>query len=99
MVCRNEALAEICGMQARLCYAAEQDHFDYRTFFEKRSRIVATLHTLEYELEFIMGFDNHPSAFLDVNVTLQQFDEFLDAYDVKEGDAMYLAPEERLVIW
>ena len=33
------------------------------------------------------------------NVPVQQFDEFYEAYDVKEGDAMYLAPEDRLLIW
>ena len=39
------------------------------------------------------------SIYLDTNVTFQQFDEFNDAFDVKEGDGMYLAPDERLVLW
>jgi endothelin-converting enzyme len=30
---------------------------------------------------------------------LQNFDVFYDAYNVREGDAMYLAPEERVRIW
>lgn len=46
-----------------------------------------------------MGLDMHPSAYLDTNVTVQQFEAFMNAYGVKEGDAMYLAPEERLVFW
>ena len=33
------------------------------------------------------------------DVPVQQFDEFCEAYDVKEGDGMYLAPEDRLLIW
>ena len=33
------------------------------------------------------------------NKRVQQFEEFYETYDVKEGDAMYLAPEDRLVIW
>jgi putative endopeptidase len=32
-------------------------------------------------------------------VTLQQFDEFLDTYGIKEGDGMYLAPEDRILVW
>ena len=37
--------------------------------------------------------------YLDVNVTFQQFEEFHDAFNVKKGDGMYLAPDERLIIW
>ena len=43
--------------------------------------------------------DVRPTAYLRVNCTLQQFDEFLKQYDIKEGDGMYLAPEARLVFW
>ena len=32
-------------------------------------------------------------------MTLQQFDEFLKTYDVKEGDGMYLDPAKRIIIW
>lgn len=98
-VCTQEALAEICGMQARLTWAAEQDGFDYRTFFETRARLGSCLYTPEYALASIMGADTHPLFYLDTNVTFQQFDAFMDAFDVKEGDGMYLAQEERLVIW
>ena len=30
---------------------------------------------------------------------MQQYDEFLDFYGIKEGDGMYLAPENRVNIW
>ncbi len=30
---------------------------------------------------------------------LQQFDEFLETYGIKEGDTMYLTPEDRIVVW
>ncbi len=33
------------------------------------------------------------------NATLQQYDDFLNFYDIKEGDNMYLAPEDRVTIW
>lgn len=98
-VCMQEALAEICGMQARLKFAAGKEGFDYRTLFEKRAQLAPCLHTPEYELAYIMGLDRHPAVYLDTNVTIQQFDEFLETFDVKPGDNMYLAPEDRLVIW
>ena len=34
-----------------------------------------------------------------VNTVVQQFDEFYETYDVKEGDTMYLAQEDRIVVW
>lgn len=43
--------------------------------------------------------DKHPMHYLRVNGTLQQFDEFLNFYDIREGDGMYLAPEDRVAIW
>lgn len=34
-----------------------------------------------------------------VNAALKNIDDFYAAFDIKEGDAMYLAPEERINIW
>jgi putative endopeptidase len=30
---------------------------------------------------------------------VQNYDEFLETYGVKEGDGMYLAPEDRIRVW
>ena len=98
-ICMNEALAEICGMRARLIYASKLDNFDYKKFFETRTQLSRTLHTPEYELMYVLGMDSHPSSYLDINVTVQQFDEFMETYNVKEGDNMYLAPKDRLILW
>ena len=46
-----------------------------------------------------MDDDLHAPAYLRTNVTLQQFDEFLETYDIKEGDNVYLAPEDRILVW
>ena len=43
--------------------------------------------------------NSHPMDYLRVNTVLQQYDEFLDCYDIKEGDGMYLAPADRVNIW
>ena len=31
--------------------------------------------------------------------TIRKMDAFYEAFDVKEGDGMYLPPEERVEIW
>ena len=43
--------------------------------------------------------DPHALSYLRVNVNLQMLDEFYEAFDVKEGDGMYVKPEERLKTW
>ena len=98
-VITNEGQTEINGMQARLAYAAHQNGFDYKAFFETRAHLGRVLHTPEFEQQCILGADSHPSGYLDVNGSSQMFEEFYQTYDVKEGDGMYLAPEARLVFW
>ncbi len=98
-VCVNEGLTEICAQQARLAYAAKHDDFDYKTFFEARAKMGRCLRTPEFAQQCIMGADKHPSPYIDVNGPSQMFEEFYETYDVKEGDGMYLAPEDRIAMW
>ncbi len=34
-----------------------------------------------------------------INATLAQFEDFDDFYGIKEGDGMYLPPEDRVAVW
>lgn len=43
--------------------------------------------------------DPHSLGEWRVNATLRNIDEFYEAFDVKEGDKMYLAPENRVNVW
>lgn len=43
--------------------------------------------------------DTHPLQNHRVNVNAQMFDPIYEELGVSEGDAMYLAPEERINIW
>ena len=43
--------------------------------------------------------DTHPLPCLRVNVTVMPFDEFAQTYDVRPGDGMYMAPEDRICVW
>jgi len=54
---------------------------------------------VEKALRNRVATDPHsPGHFRAIGI-LSNFDEFYDAFDVKEGDAMYLAPEKRVSIW
>ena len=93
-----EATADITGVQAILKLAKTKEGFDYDRFFQKFAEAQAFDSSYERDL-FILEDDTHPLNYLRTNVVLQQFDEFLETYDVKEGDGMYLAPEDRILVW
>ena len=43
--------------------------------------------------------DPHPLHYLRVNATVQQFNQFLEAFDITEGDGMYLDSAARVLVW
>lgn len=47
----------------------------------------------------LLASDPHAPAFLRANFPAMQLDAFHDAYGTRAGDAMYLAPAERLRVW
>ena len=94
----TEAIADLCGVKCMLAMARDIEDFDYDLFFRSYAANWRSLYTSNIQY-FAVSQDSHPLNYLRVNVILQQFDEFYDTYDVTEGDGMYLAPEDRLVIW
>ncbi len=95
---QTEAIADLAGMKAILRIAKEKEDFDYDKFFTGYATLWRRLNTYEAEYYRLMQ-DSHPLHYLRTNVTLQQFDEFIDTYDIREGDNMYLAPEDRILVW
>lgn len=93
----GEACADMAGMKAILRVAQRRKDFDYDAFFRAYANLWLTKDSLEM-IEVRLN-DTHPLLYLRTNVTLQQYDEFLDLYGIKEGDGMYLAPEDRVAIW
>ena len=51
------------------------------------------------EIKRLTMLDVHALGKWRVNGTLPHVDAFLDAFDIKEGDTMWLAPEKRAHIW
>ncbi len=95
---QGEAAADIGGIKVMLELAKKNKNFDYKLFFESYARLWENLCQREYA-DYRLKIDTHPFDYLRVNVTLQQFDEFLETYGIKPGDGMYLAPENRVSIW
>lgn len=51
------------------------------------------------EVKRLTIIDVHSLGEYRVNQTLRNIDDWYKAFNVKEGDKMYIAPEERIVIW
>ncbi|MCF0134498.1 MAG: M13 family metallopeptidase [Blautia sp.] len=94
---QGEVVADLGGVKCMLSII-QKEGLDPKAFFESYGRIWAAIHTSEME-ETLIRFDTHPLGYLRTNVILQQYQEFYDTYDVQEGDGMYLAPEDRIVVW
>ena len=95
---QGEAIADMTGVKCMLGLLEQKGAVDYKAFFESFAGIWARLNTREFEYDGLMQ-DPHPLHYLRVNATVQQFQQFHDAYDIHEGDGMYLAPENRVLVW
>ncbi len=94
----TEMVADMTGLQCALRMASKVEGFDYQKFFIKYAQMNASIATYSDEFSQLTQ-DAHPLNYSRTNVPVQQFEEFYEAFDVKEGDNMYLAPEDRLIIW
>ena len=94
---QTEAISDMGGMQCMLAFAGEIPDFDYDLFFRSYASLWRTQTSLAQEIQ--LSGDVHPLNFLRTNVTLQQFDKFYETYGIGPGDGMYLAPEDRILVW
>ncbi|SFV01520.1 M13 family metallopeptidase [Butyrivibrio sp. INlla21] len=94
----GEMAADITGLQCALRMASKVEGFDYKKFFTKYAQMNANMSTYSSELNTLTQ-DPHPLDYSRCNIPVQQFEEFYEAFDVKEGDNMYLAPEDRIIVW
>ena len=93
----GEACADMGGVKCMLGIASGKENFDYDKFFRGFAHL--WMNKSSYGRVLRLLNNSHPMDYLRVNTVLQQYDEFLDCYDIKEGDGMYLAPEDRVNIW
>ena len=84
-------------MQVCFELASKTDGFDYNDYFEGIANEWAQVMAV-YELPERL-LDPHPMSNLRVNVSTQMLDPIYEVLGVAEGDGMFLAPEQRIVIW
>lgn len=94
----NEVIADMGGIALALDLAADIEGFDYAEMFREYADLWSATYTQSYD-DMYLSSDEHPPNCARVNMTVQQFQEFMDAFGVSEGDGMYLSPEDRVAIW
>ncbi|MEA5016340.1 MAG: M13 family metallopeptidase [Candidatus Limiplasma sp.] len=93
----GENIADAGGVSCMLTLAQSLEDVSYRDFFEAFAAIWRNKTTPETDQMMLM--DVHSPPILRVNIQCGNADEFYEAYDIKETDGMYIAPEARVKIW
>ena len=91
----SEFFADVCSMHCLLNIAKSIPNFNYDLFFRTYARLYCAKYSKDYSESLLIN-DCHLVPYIRVNGVLQQFDEFIDCYDIKPGDGMYRKPEERI---
>ena len=95
---QTEAIADMAGLKCMLKMAEKVEGFDYDKFFRANAFLWARAGSKEL-MEYYAATDEHPLNYLRANVSAAQFDEFADTYGIKEGDGMFVAPDDRIAVW
>ena len=93
----SENIADQGGLAAAMT-ACKEEGQSLEDFYVNWARVWAEK-SLEAAIKMIVSVDVHAPGPLRANVQAQCQDEFYETFDVKPGDGMYLAPEDRVKIW
>lgn len=94
----SENVADLGGVACALEAAKRDKDFSVHEFFVNFATIWRMKAREEY-MQMLASVDVHAPAKWRTNVIVSNFDEFHKEFDVKEGDGMWRAPEERVIIW
>ncbi len=94
----SENIADITAISCMLDILRDMENSDYKAFFEAYARLWRSKSYKEFELQKLQ-LDSHSPDKVRVNAVVQQFEEFYKTYGVKEGDGMYVAPEDRISVY
>ena len=94
----TEATADMGGMKVMLRLAKKIQNFDYDLFFKSYAYLWCSKPYNMQEAQSLRE-DEHPFHYLRTNITLAQFDEFIQTYNIQPGDGMYIPENQRVAIW
>ncbi|MCQ2515277.1 MAG: M13 family metallopeptidase [Saccharofermentans sp.] len=92
----GENFADLGGVQAVLTLVKTPE--EYRDLFTSYAINWCGVTNNESALSSLTN-DVHSPDYIRVNAVVSSCDEFYEAYDVEEGDNMYVAPENRINRW
>lgn len=94
----GEATADMGGIKVALQLAKNIEGFDYDKFFRAAAKTWCRQPFTSGEANQMLS-NEHPFPYIRVNMTLAQFDEFVETYDIGPGDGMYIPEDQRVKIW
>lgn len=94
----SENIADAGGLSCALAAAKQEADYDPVAFFTNWARIWRMKAHEQYQ-QLLLSVDVHAPNKLRANVQVQNLADFYQAFDVKDGDAMYKAPADRVQIW
>ena len=94
----SENIADAGGLSCALEAAKNEADFNAQEFFINWATIWRMKATKQY-MQLLLSIDVHAPQKLRANIQAENLDDFYTAIDIKPGDEMYRAPEDRVHIW
>ena len=94
----GEVMADMGGVKIVTELAEKQQGFDFDAFYRAFASFFSFA-TSEESARSALPYDPHPLNNIRLNLTLAQFDRFKTTYGLKEGDGMFIPPEQSIAIW
>ncbi len=92
----GENYADLSGMEVIVTLAKTDE--DLKKLFESYATSWCCKR-VDVSIKDLLAYDVHSPEVIRVNAILSTLDCFYEVYDVKEGDGMYIAPENRISRW
>ena len=92
----GENYADLGGMECVTSLAKTDE--DLKKIFENYA-VIWRVKTADVVIIDLIAYDSHSPEVIRTNGILSTLNCFYDVYDVKEGDGMYIAPENRITRW
>ena len=94
----SENIADNGGMGVTLEIMHTLNNPDFKAYFINWAKIWC-MKAQEQYIMLLLNSDVHSPAYLRANMNPRNFSEWYEAFDVKESDEMYIAPNKRINIW
>ena len=95
-LCENAA--DLGGTLCITQLAKEKGDVDFKLLYTAMARALACTKTRAFAL-YQSKTDTHADEKLRINRVLMNIEEFYDAFNISEGDGMYVAPKDRINMW